>query len=421
MGYRSSREVFIPGPYLFILSVSLKCCVAFYVLLWQLLRNNGYMAFYAPISTHHCFFTLPTRNHCDMVDGDCETDMKTISELPYCEPASSTEAHHHKIDKTSQGSVKRKQCKYMDHLSATVQTGDDNVMLSTYIQAFWQTAASNCSEHSCTKTFVTSRKNDFYVADAEAYWFSIDHEVWEPSTELRANAYLNEGFLEFSNGSMNAIPMCNNISNPSCGMSNYGDTRGDHIRISDLLAAAGIDLDKANAMDLPRRESGLVLRVLVEYSNTVAFDLLNRILSGAPTKIRYTYKVNAQRTPLFEIDEIRADQDLQGGLSKKRLQLRKRGLYLDVRVMGKLGAPSLAALLLQVASRMALLAICDAVVGCFATQDWSVGALRADRNYKSILKDDVELNGSLLQEETCCGIPMVGEVSEQLGIRGSPE
>merc|ERR1712118_225147 len=103
-----------------------------------------------------------------------------------------------------------------------------------------------------------------------------------------------------------------------------GDYKGDHLQLSEILRAAGLDLDRdKSAAGEPRRHSGVIVRLSVHYSNAVPGNIL--FGTGA---ITYKYSAKVLKTPVFQHDIIRGSQNIVGALSDRRLVIRKHVIYI---------------------------------------------------------------------------------------------
>eukprot|EP00419_Tripos_fusus_P090621 CAMPEP_0172843290 /NCGR_PEP_ID=MMETSP1075-20121228/31355_1 /TAXON_ID=2916 /ORGANISM="Ceratium fusus, Strain PA161109" /LENGTH=373 /DNA_ID=CAMNT_0013687537 /DNA_START=163 /DNA_END=1284 /DNA_ORIENTATION=- len=332
---------------------------------------------------HHPRIAVPTVNQCDMMDDDCETSFRTLTELSYC-----PEFHGQCADNNS-----RTECRYMDHLAAGVNTGDDNAMVATHIHMIWQKASEKCQPsarngYSCNKTFRTDKTDHFYVADVENFWLILNHAIAEKETGIKMSVEKAAGTLVFNNGTEKLVPgpeeSCSQkwwqfrpIPCPTPQLldekEGFTDTDGDHMKVNTLLAAAGLNLDEVrNRTNRTFRNDGVALRIDIEYYNTRPFNIFQ-----SDQRVGYKYMIGVDRMTNYQIDEIRPSTHLKGGLSRERLQVRKKGIYFRFEVNGKLGFFSLNTLVLQFAGSMALLVLCDKIVRWLASQAFFVGELRA--------------------------------------------
>jgi len=268
------------------------------------------------------------------------------------------------------------------------------MMLSTHIHMLWQKHHESCDPtaengYSCGKTFYTDKESEFYVADIESFWIILNHAVAQEEHGDERAAIEVQGSMQHHDGTVRLVPGIEEKCEQSwwrfrpipCQRlevmgqdEGFSDRSGDHFKLQTLLSAAGLDLDKVSVRtNRTYRNSGVALRVDIEYYNTRSFNLLQQ-----DRRIAYRYKVALDPITSFRIDEIRPDTHLKGALSKERLQVRKHGVYLRINVSGKFGYFSLHELLIQAAARMALLAACDMLVSWLATQPFFVGEVRAD-------------------------------------------
>jgi len=354
------------------------------------------MHFFDLSSIHHPRVMLPTVDNCDMAEAECKAAYRSLTELNYC-----PESHRNDTQRP---------CEYMDHLSAAVNTGDDNVMLSTRVHMIWQKHHESCmptvqNGYSCEKTFSTDKDMDFYVADVENFWIILNHAVASNEHGQEVSIIEAEGTLHYKNGTVKLMPgieekcrqtwwkfrpiPCQRLEviNQDEG---FTDKIGDHLKLKTILSAAGTDLDKVSKRtNKTHRDEGVALRVDIEYYNTRKFNILQQ-----DQRIAYRYNIAVDPMTNFEIDEIRPSTSLKGALSEERLQVRKHGVYLRISVSGKFGYFSLHAVLLQIAARMVLLVLCDQLVRWLATQSFFVGEERAneckDKLYGEVVGQEID-------------------------------
>jgi len=128
------------------------------------------------------------------------------------------------------------------------------------------------------------------------------------------------------------------------------------ISVSTLLSMAGYDLDRdLSALGVPRRQSGLVLVLHIEYSNTRPFNCFRS------RELRYRYRVEVMETPVFRTFELR--NDFKSVPTENRMNIERRGVYIAVSKDGKIGTFSLTHLTLVLVTSFALLGVAE-----FATE-----------------------------------------------------
>lgn len=394
VGYQTQKRVFIPGPYLFCVSSSANIFIAIYVIGYHFFWKNGHMLFEDISSTHHVSARHPTHEFCDPLKPGCRTDFQSLDALDYC-LGGSPEAQQRK----KQIGISMKRCEYTDSLANAVPLGDDNILITTHCTMVSQTVSELCkpipaNNYTCMDTFHVSSNMDFYVADVERFWLVVDHTAEVANLNLFSNAFASEGHLwykptESEEAVSRRIPECMDHGEPTKFPNEeklhrdhnlFSDYRGDHLQLSEVLLAAGLDLDREMSIaGVTRRESGVIVRLSVLYENAVPGNMI-----FGTGDIHYSYSASVLRTPVFQHDLIRGSQKIVGALSDSRLVIRKRGIYIDIVVSGRLGRFSFSRSMLTLVSAMAIVTAAQFIVQHMATNRWLVGRLRAEKNEKAL-------------------------------------
>lgn len=341
LGYETNKRILVRDRHAGCVRLFMSVIILLYIIVYSLGYKNLYLKFDNVFGVHRMTLFHPTKDNCDGRAKGCNADFTLVSQLPYCNQSSEdmtceSDKHH---------------CEYVDG-RAVAWTLGEQLLVTTYMEVVEQERSAECAptkenDYQCTSMFDELQSKHFYVADIERFMIIIDHVFSAPEIHITSNAYKTAGSIAFcAPGTSDEcqdeeLQTFDKWEVVPTDLSRYAYTvpNGDVLSVGTLLNMAGADLDhNMSALGVTRRESGLIVVLHIEYSNTKPFNFLH---SG---ELKYRYRVEVMETPLFRTFELRSD--FKSMPSQHRVNIERRGIYIAVSRDGHIGTFSFAHLLM---------------------------------------------------------------------------
>lgn len=395
LAYYSYKTVMIKDARVGCMNYMLKVAIAAYILLYQLIRNLGYLAFAQAENTVRISLQQPTRDissglTCNPKDFRCRDAFAGIGELPYCcAQNSSCTNDGARGCRCTFSELPNYNCTYMDGGTA-IWTTDFTGLVVTYVHQFLEQRNEDCfvgrtdtATARCDRLWFQLDSEKYFVADIESFTLLVDHQVrldWG-----RASAYDLElvgmtmsfwempGFLYVGSEKPEQRALCLRNSRALDAVLNgkptntapcyippqrikpgHSATGGDFFSVGTLLEAAGTSLDAINHYGAQRRQQGFVVLLDIDYSNTMLWK--------GRVDMHYVYKPVAVPGTRYKKKRIESSVSHPG----RRMQFDMHGILFVVQASGELAAFSFFELLLQLTTSLALLAVSTFCVNILA-------------------------------------------------------
>ncbi|CAE8628376.1 unnamed protein product [Polarella glacialis] len=382
--YTTHKKVKIRDARLGMLHYSLILSIVFYIVVYQLIRQLGYLKFIAAQNTVRLKLWQPTAN-CDPNDASCEDSFTPSSQLHYC---------------CSQNSSCKKEdgecgCDYSGTSFPTYEctwlSGGDagsvhqsSISVATFTEEYFQTLDSSCfssfpdAAPSCSKVWNISRGKKVFTADVEEFTLLLDHSVVSASGIVKTSRTMDGMLYVGTAGDTRSSSRAKDIQNQLCSsrpdaMTEAIDgsptstapcflkpeqtSRGlDYFKVGVLLQAMGVSLEEESyeGSGKQNRLDGLAANIVIEYSNSLPWYGMRNI--------SYVYKPSEIPGSTYETNSLMWT-DLKGSSRKKRKQ---SGILFEVRPGGTLATFNFTQLLFQLTTSITLLAMATVGVDILA-------------------------------------------------------
>jgi hypothetical protein len=351
--YTTPKYVNILDRRLGITKYFLTGVILIYVLVYEVWYNGGYLA-PTPVQGY-ARFTLqqPTVDNCDPKDPTCLNNFQNLTALPYCTQSPLN---------YSAGNSNKAPCHYWDFIQAQYMMTDAIVMATRASED--NQVLVNSSDGS--RVYSSSKAQNFYIADAEAFTLLIDHGVSTGDASLSGEARSMEHRKLYLTHSDANTALCQNDASATTTLA--GTTRAasspcyitpptvngmDFLPLSTFLQASGTTLDAINYGGVPFRNTGAIVVVGIEYQNFFSWSLRKNI--------SYAYHVSMESE-----SEYKQYQAFYDPYPTNRTVVNTHGLYFKVVQTGNLYTNSWNVFLIQLTTSLTLLAIANTIVDLLA-------------------------------------------------------
>jgi len=320
LSYRTVKVVNINDRRLGVLYYFLAFCILTYLLGYTLLYEKRYLLY-------------------DEAEGSVRFSLQRppqplpIKQLPYCSPSQAL------------ADIITIPCEYWDeNLVVYPSTEASAMFVSTRItQTYLELNCSNFQDPSCT--YIPQSNQTFYIADIEHFTLMLDHAIVGLELGIQKNGRDIGGDLYNSTGQIMNLTGVNHVG----VIGQY-----DILEISALLEAAGItSLDQPWTTNETMRYAGVILLVLISYSNTFSFSTSN---------LRYSINVKVVNNT-----EFKSLQTIYTSFPKNINQFNRHGIRILILQSGSLGKFDFQTLLVNLISSLGLFALITLVVDIIAT------------------------------------------------------
>lgn len=368
----------------------LMLCILFYVFIYQVVLDLGYLEFEDAENTIRIILQEPTQDNCNPSDFGCKTKLTPLHELGYC---CSLLAGRNCSNFTN-GSCScdgrpspSQNCTYMDGQTAAV-ISSKGVMITTAVQRFEQSLNEACflnksiGEDTCWQIWAPDSANMYYLADIENYSIILDHTViLSGGRALRSKGRdLEGGYLAFSNETdpIHKLMCSGNVSGTEpkdsdfhgqnttkapCFLKPLKWNGNDYFPLHWIFKAAGLNLslpaDAENDFDM--RRAGAIINMRIVYSNYIkGISSFSRGTLPGRTSFRYTYKPQLLDGANYQEDTI-----LQGSRTQRIVEARY-GVLINIRAGGQIATFSPSSLLVTMTTSLTLMAMATVGVNMLA-------------------------------------------------------
>jgi hypothetical protein len=247
-------------------------------------------------------------------------------------------------------------CRIWDHYDIVYPKSEsDTLSISTQVTEIDQVRVCQETDPICsTDVFTETGKNNFFIANVEDFEVVVEHSM-QAEKLIYEEDEEESGFAE-SSRHMNGRLMAKNDT----ALVHFPRNKADRFPVKVLLEAAEVDLDqksdalkkkKKNELHETMRARGLVLFVVITYSNT------NTFFGTHP--VRYEYRVHRLHETDFVVYETLGTSE---SADNTRHLHKRHGIHLKFIITGSIGRFSLQALLGNIVSALGLVTLSSIVV-----------------------------------------------------------
>jgi hypothetical protein len=368
---------------------SLVALILVYILFWSMLYKGGYLKEEAPIGTvrfsvQHAGVRAGTKDtpcH-DPFEPGCHLALHLPKELPYCVQNAAPRAH------------KKFPCRHLDATESTT-VFEKSLLIATRITEYTQQRAcpwgKNGGDKRCSGIWTSNAPTTFFVADVDDVNLVLDHAIDTPTLGVTAASRTSPqgSLVSTDDATCASTPGADRPWSPCKILPNTTSERSglDVLRLSTLIrSATGIGLDTATtfASNHSLRYTGMVLVILIEYSNFVPFF-------GVVQNTTYNYRVSFIRGTGAKILE----QEYLNSDHSRRILQKRHGVLLAVKFSGALRQFDWSVCLITLTTSLALLAVATTVVDALAMY-----MLKESREFDKVKYIDVKLGSEVSAGQT---------------------
>jgi len=371
--YETPKLVRIRDARLGLLYYGMVTLIAVYIVVWQLVRANSYLAYRTPTSISRLTLQETTLDGCNPNEPDCEDAFPITSSLPYCCTAA--------CDRQQDGSCicpwrqfRNFDCDYLDGAGAAIVSGQ-SILVSTFIKEYNQTQNASCTgSHGCTKLWETNPEGPSarFVAGIKDFTILIDHSVFQRDLDIFRTSRQMRGYLLVNGTTPLQNKLCaereDALTAPIHGWPtdtapcyirpNLTEDNRDIFALDTLMRAMGVSLDGASYYGSGHslRYEGLTATLQIEYFNTWPWHGVLYQDDGE-VAVSYVYQlVPLQKNP------YKSTQLVWLRYPDRRIKRDVHGVYFSVEATGRLAVFDLQTLLLTLTTSLALLAVGSTIV-----------------------------------------------------------
>ena len=380
--YNTALYARVHSKRLGLLRLAFTGMILIYIFCYSMGYKGGYLMKEAPIGTvrfsvqHEAYHNDGTNTPChDPFEDNCAIKLHAPKMLSYC--LGNKEIRRHQ----------KFSCRHLDATEATT-VFEKSLLIATRITEYNQerTCKWNDDEQQCTSMWKSSSPaaSTFFVADIEATTLVLDHAIDTPTLGITAAARTSPQGMLIGNDdeTCHTTPGEQSGTAPCFIHPNKTSRRSglDVFRLSTLIQAAtqGVTLDDETSFNNSHslRYSGMVLVVLIEYTNFIPFQ-------GVSDTVTYKYNVKYIKGTGAKNMEQRY---IGNNIDQRTLQ-KRHGVMLSVKFTGALYAFDWSVCLITLTTSLALLAVATTIVDTFALY-----ILRSNGRFTKIKYQDYEIN-----------------------------
>lgn len=362
--YDAPKTIRIRDARLGLLYLVLVTAIAIYIFVFQLLRDNSYLAYQNAAATTRLSLQQPTLAGCNPNDANCNDAFPPTDSLSYC--CTSVCRRGKDGSCLCPGQTTRSyDCQYLDGSGAsTVYT--DTIVVATYVKEYTQSRNQSCGESGCTRLWNTTATSAFYTAGIGGFTVLVDHSLSQTGMGIyRTNGQMR-GYLLINGSLPTQHDLCRErsdaVTEPVEGEKTNEapcyiepnmttDDQLDIFTVATLLQAGGVTLDTvASKSGQPLRYQGSTVTLDVQYFNTWRW-------SGILKQVSYIYTVAT-----FTDNAYKATEVVWLRYPDQRVRRSVHGVRLTVVPTGRLGTFDFQTLLLTLTTSLTLLALGATVV-----------------------------------------------------------